>query len=167
MKRALGKLKSIGMVYSDEPNAIVSMENMSKICRKEGVKFVGQIISSDTEVRQATEAICQLDIDCIFVGADSIVVNQIGVILDVSERVKIPVFTTDEGSIEQGAFAGLSVDYKKFGKKTAQLVSKVIKAGTASNMNGEKYIGEEIIINANSACKIRLTLNPCSSKGGV
>jgi len=158
MKKLIPKIKKIGMVYSDEPNAIISKDRMLEICKENNIEFVAQAISKEDEVEQAAQSIAERGVDLFFVGADGVVVNQINAMIEVSNAYKIPLFSTDEGSIESGGFAALSVNYDKFGKATADLTDKVIKAGNADSFENKDYLGDEIVINLSTAQKIGVTV---------
>ncbi len=151
IKKLIPNLKKLGMVYSDEPNAIVSKNEMLKLCEENEVEFIGQAISKEEEVKQACQAIADSKVDAIIVGADGVVVNQINAMIEVANANKIPLFAMDEGSVENGAFAALSVNYAKFGRETALLTDKVIKQGTTTGIEQKKYYGKDIVINLNTA----------------
>lgn len=92
--------------------------------------------------------------DAILVGADGIVVNQINAMIEVANANKIPLFAMDEGSVENGAFAALSVNYTKFGQETAKLTERVINNGTTKGIEQTKYYGKDIVLNLNTARNI-------------
>jgi putative tryptophan/tyrosine transport system substrate-binding protein len=158
MKKIIPEIKRIGMVYSDEPNAIISKDRMLEICRLHSVEFIAQAISREDEVRQAAQTIAGRGVDLFFVGADGVVVNQINAMIDVSNAHRIPLFATDEGSIEAGGFAALSVNYDKFGRETARVADKVIKAGNANEIEHQEYFGDEIVINLKTARRINISV---------
>ena len=149
-------MKKLGMVYSDEPNAIISKDELLKLCKENGAKFIGQSISKEDEVKQACQTIANTKVDAIIVGADGVVVNQINAMIEVANANKIPLFAMDEGSVENGAFGALSVNYKKFGHETAKLTDKVIKNGTTKGIKQTKYYGKDIVINLKTAKKINI-----------
>jgi len=154
MKKLVPEIEKIGMVYSDEPNAIISKDRMLGICKENNIEFVAQAISKEDEVKQAAQSIADRGVDLFFVGADGVMVNQINAMIEVCNAYNIPLFTTDEGSIESGGFAAMSVNYDKFGKATADLTAKVIKAGNANSFEQQNYFGDEIVINLITAKKI-------------
>lgn len=156
IKEILPEIKKLGMVYSDEPNALVSKDEMLKLCKENGIELIAQAISKEDEIKQACQNIVNSKVDAIFIGADGVVVNQINAMIDVANSSKTPIFTTDEASVEAGAFAALSVNYDKFGQETAKLVDRVIKNHSANDIEPTMYYGTEIVINLNTASKINI-----------
>ncbi|EMS77175.1 ABC transporter substrate-binding protein [Desulfotignum phosphitoxidans] len=144
-------LKRLGMVYSHEPNAVTSKDQILGLCKKNNVTFIGQAVSSRDEVKTSIQDIATNRPDAIFVGADSVAVDQAPAIIEVATRAKIPVFAVDEGTVKLGAYAALSVNYVKMGKKTAQVLDEIIKKNSADNMPGIEYLGEDIVVNTKAA----------------
>lgn len=149
--KVLPKFYKLGMVYSDEPNAVYAKEEILKICVKKNIEFVGQTVSKEDEVKQACQSIANKGVDAIIVGADGIVVTQINAMVEVATAKKIPLFSLDEGTVENGALAALSVNYVNFGRESARLTDKVIKNGNASSFEQQTYLGKDIVINLKTA----------------
>lgn len=144
-------LKRIAMVYSSEPNAVISKEEISRIAKIKNVEFIAQAVSREDEIVPAVQSLLSKDVQAFFIGADSTVVNQSAALIQAALNAKVPVFATDEGSIQQGALAGLSVNYSDFGSETAHVVDQVIKAGNADDIQDIGYKGKDLQINYNSA----------------
>jgi len=159
IKTLLPKFEKLGMVYSDEPNAIFAKDEMLKLCKKNNVEFVGQFVSKEDGVRQACQTISDRGVDAIIVGADSVVVTQINAMVEVANARRIPLFTMDEGTVEQGGLAALSVNYEKFGRQSAILADKVIKAKNASSFEQQTYLGNDIVINLKTAKIVGLDIS--------
>jgi len=158
MQQIIPNIKKIGMVFSDEPNAIVSKNEIMKLCKDNNIKFIGQSISKEEEIKSAVQSIVTNNVDVIFVGADGVVVNQINAMIEVANAYKIPLFSVDEGSVENGALAALSVNYTKFGKETALLTHQVINKGNA-NIKQKTFYGNDIVINLKTANKIGIKIS--------
>lgn len=158
IKEIIPNVKRMGMVYSDEPNAVVSKDEMLRICKKNNIEFIGQAISKEDEVKSAAQDLARKKVDVFFIGADSLVVAQAQAMVEVSQATKIPIFATDEGSIELGGLAALSVNYNKFGKETALVTDKVLKAGSANGITQVKYLGKDLAINKKTAQNLKITI---------
>jgi putative ABC transport system substrate-binding protein len=139
------------MVYCDEANAIYAKNQMQNLCQKNGVKFIGQMVAKQDEVKQACQIIANRKIDAIIVGADGVVVPQINAMIEVANAKKIPLYTMDEATVEAGAFAALSVNYVEFGKETARLTDVVIKNNKALPENQKIYLGKDVVLNLKTA----------------
>jgi len=151
-------LKRIAMVYSDEPNAVISKNEMQRIAKARGVEFVGQAISKEDEIVTALQSMLSRGVDAVFVGADSAVVNKIVGVVEIANAAKVPVFATDEGSIKMGVLAGLSVNYTDFGRETARVVDKVIRAKSADGVPDLRYKGNDLLVNRTAVEKLGIRL---------
>ncbi|WP_411728155.1 ABC transporter substrate-binding protein [Methyloglobulus sp.] len=154
----LPKIKRIGMVYSDEPNAQVSYDRMRALAETARFQFSSQTVSKEEEVRGAVDALIQQPRkrrpQAIVVGADGVVTNKIVALLDAANAAKIPVFAVDEASVEKGALAGLSVNYSDFGKETARVTMRVLKGEKPETIPMNRFLAKEILVNKITAKKI-------------
>lgn len=155
-------IKQIGMIFSDEPNARVSYNRVKAIADSSGFQLYSQSVSKEEEVRGAVEVLLQQPEDrrpqAIIVGADGVVTNKIGALLDVTDSAKVPVFAVDESSVEKGALAGLSVNYVEFGKETAEVVERVLQGEKPDSIPMSQYLAKDILINKITAEKIGITV---------
>ena len=151
-------LKRLGMVYSDEPNAVISKDEMLRIAKTRGVEFIAQAVSREDEIITALQGMLSRGVDAVFVGADSAVVNKIVGVVEAANAAKVPVFATDEGSIKLGALAGLSVNYTDFGRETARVVDKVIRAKSAAGIPDLRYKGKDLLVNTSTVEKLGIRL---------
>lgn len=158
IKNIVPNLKKIGMVYSDEPNAIISQKNIARISAENQVQFIGQAISREDEVKSAAQTILNQGVDAMIVGADGVVVNQVNALVEVTKATKVPLFATDEGSVENGALAAYSVNYEEFGRATAKVTDKVIKNGSTKDIEQIKYYGESITLNRKTSVDIGIVI---------
>lgn len=58
IKVLVPKIKKLGMVYSDEPNAIVSKDAILKLCKDNEIEFIGQSVSKEDEVKEDCSIHC-------------------------------------------------------------------------------------------------------------
>jgi putative ABC transport system substrate-binding protein len=162
VKEAMPSVSRIGMVYSDEPNAVASHEQVQQFLKEHGVSLVSQSVSKEEEVRSATEALLGLPLDkrpqAIIVGADGVVTNKITALLDIANNSGIPVFAVDESSVEKGALAGLSIEYTQFGRETANVVDQVLSGTSPDSIPLIRYLANDILINTDTAAKLNIAI---------
>lgn len=160
IRECVPNLKRMAMVYSAEPNAVISKDEMLRISKREGVETLAQAVSREDEIIPAIQGLLSKNVDAVFIGADSTVVNQSAAIVQAALDARVPVFATDEGSIEQGALAGLSVGYADFGRETARVVEKVVEAESGEVVPDIGYKGKDLQVNLSSAAKLGIELPP-------
>ncbi len=162
VKEAMPPVSRIGIVYSDEPNAVASYERVQRFSRDHGVRLISQSVSKEEEVRSATEALLGLPSDkrpqAIIVGADGVVTNKITALLDIANNSGIPVFAVDESSVEKGALAGLSIEYTQFGRETAKVVDRVLSGTLPDSIPLIRYLAKDVLINADTAEKLNIAI---------
>lgn len=162
IRDTLPKIKRIGMVYSDEPNAQVSYTRMRALAQSSRLQFVSQTVSKEEDVRGAVDAIIQQPRNrrpqAIVVGADGVVTNKITALLDSANAAKIPVFAVDEASVEKGALAGLSVNYSDFGKETAKVTMRVLKGEKPESIPMNRFLAKDILVNKTAAKKTSVVI---------
>lgn len=118
-------IKTVGIVYSSgEVNAEVQVEAAEKAAAKLGLTIEKSAISNSSEVQQAAQS---LDVDAFYVPTDNNVVAGIEALIQVAEQKKIAVVASDEGSVERGAVASLSVNYELQGRDLAAMAVDILE----------------------------------------
>ena len=120
-------VKTVGIVYSSgEINAEVQVEAAEKAAADLGLSIEKSAVSNSAEVQQAAQS---LDVDSFYVPTDNNVVAGIEALIQVAEQKKIPVIASDEGSVERGAVASLTVNYEQQGRDLAAMAVEILKDG--------------------------------------
>ncbi len=116
--------KTVGIVYSSgESNAEVQVEAAEKAAEDLGLTIEKAAITNSSEVQQAAQS---LDVDAFYVPTDNNVVAGIEALIQVAEQKKIVVVASDEGSVERGAAASLSVNYEQQGHDLADMAVDIL-----------------------------------------
>lgn len=162
VKEAIPSIARVGMIYSDEPNAVASYEQVKQFTEEDGLLLISQSVSKEEDVRSATEALLSLPAskrpEAFVIGADGVVTNKVTALLDIANGSGVPVFAVDESSVEQGALAGLSIEYTEFGRETARVVDQVLTGTKPDSIPLVKYLATDVLINADTMEKLGLNL---------
>ncbi|MGV8847109.1 ABC transporter substrate-binding protein [Tessaracoccus sp.] len=117
--------KTVGIVYSSgESNAEVQVVAAEKAAKDLGLTIEKAAITNSSEVQQAAQS---LDVDAFYVPTDNNVVAGIEALIQVAEQKKIVVVASDEGSVERGAAASLSVNYEQQGHDLADMAVDIFE----------------------------------------
>lgn len=120
-------VKTVGIVYSSgEINAEVQVEAAEKAATELGLTIEKAAVTNSAEVQQAAQS---LDVDALYVPTDNNVVAGIEALIQVAEQKKIPVIASDEGSVERGSVASLTVNYSQQGFDLAEMAVDIFENG--------------------------------------
>lgn len=127
IKEAVPDAATIGIVYaSGEVNSEIQVEEARKAAEAQGLEVVTSTVTNSSEVQQATQS---LDADVFLIPTDNVVVSAAESVIQVAEQRQIPVFASDEATVERGAAAGLSVNYTQQGEDAAAVAVRILDDG--------------------------------------
>lgn len=147
-------VKTLGTLYNaGESNSVFLTEKLKEVCDKLGIRVVGKTVSTSAEVLSAAQSLVG-QVDAIWVGTDNTVVTGLEALIKVCEDNDIPLFASDDPSIERGAIAGWGFNYYDIGYQTGEMVAKILDGADASKVPVEK--GELISLSINTAAAERM-----------
>lgn len=153
-----GKQVTIGMIYNpNEDNSVHGINRVEKILNGTESSFIKVAVQKASDIPTAVSQLLGT-VDVIYVGGDNMVVGNMTAVVSRAHEKGIPVFASDEGSIENGAVAGVSVDYERLGRQTAQMVINVLKGKEPREMKRVKLEGDRLLINQNALRQLGITI---------
>ena len=156
IKEALPEVASVGIVYSSgEVNSEVQVSEAEKAAADMGIEIKKATVTNSSEVQQAAES---LDVDAYLIPTDNTVVSAAESLIQVAEQKPVPVFASDESTMERGAAAGLSVNYTQQGKDAAAVFLQLLEGTPASEIPVETQTQFDLFVNPAAAEKQGLTL---------
>ncbi len=118
-------VETVGIVYSSgEINAEVQVEAAEEAAAELGLTIETSTVANSSEVQQAAQS---LNVDAFYVPTDNNVVAGIEALIQVAEQQEIPVVASDEGSVERGAVASLTVNYELQGRDLALMAVDILE----------------------------------------
>lgn len=145
-------VESVGIVYSSgEINSEVQVEAAEAAAADLGLTIEKAAVSNSSEVQQAAES---LDVEAYYVPTDNNVVAAIEALLQVAETNQVPVVSSDEGSVERGAIASLTVDYEQQGRDAAKMAIEILEGGNPAEM--AVRVQEEFMLSINEGAAERM-----------
>jgi len=146
--------KKIGTLYNaGESNSVFLVEKLNEACKSKGIEVVERTVSTSADVLAAAQSLVG-QVDAIWVGTDNTVVTGLEALIGVCEDNDIPLFPSDEPSIERGGIAAYGFDYYDIGVQTGRMIAKVLAQGSANKIPVEK--GEIISLTVNTAAAERM-----------
>jgi len=148
-------VKTIGTLYNaGESNSVFLTGKLLEACTALGIDVVEKTVSTSADVLTAAQSLVG-QVDVVWVGTDNTVVTGLEALIGVCEDNDIPLFPSDEPSIERGGIACWGFDYYDIGYQTGEMVASMLDGdGSATNIPVEK--GAVITLSVNIAAAERM-----------
>jgi putative tryptophan/tyrosine transport system substrate-binding protein len=164
IKEIVPNLKTLGLVYDPSlDNARSTVESVKALAPKMGFKTLESPAMGINNVPSAGQALVG-KVEAIFVPNDTTVYGAFESLVKVAQDGKVPIFTAERRSVQRGAVATVGFDFVDMGKKTADMVDKVLK-GTSPGDLDVQYMKDipgslALYVNKSAAEKMGVTLKP-------
>ena len=168
VKEIVPNLKTLGLVYDPGlDNARSTVESVKALAPKMGFKTVESPAMGINNVPSAGQALVG-KVDAIFVPNDTTVYGAFESLVKVAQDAQIPIFTAERRSVQRGAVATVGFDFGDMGKRTADMVDKVLKGTKPGDMDVQfmKDLPNSLAlyVNKDSAEKMGVKLSPAILK---
>jgi putative ABC transport system substrate-binding protein len=128
MAKVIPHLKTIGIIYNPgEPNSVVVVEQFKGSAAKAKYKIILSPISKTTDINQAAQKLIDKKVDAIYIPQDNTVVAAMPALAQICLQAKCPLFTSDSGSVKNGALAALSYSYYDVGHSAGTYVIQLLQ----------------------------------------
>ena len=147
-------VKTIGTLYNDgEANSVFLVRKLKEACQPLGIEVVERPVSTSADVLAAAQSLVG-QVDVIWVGTDNTVISGLEALIGVCEEESIPLFPSDNESIERGGIACYGFDYYDVGYQTGEMVVKILEGANAAETLVEK--GKVVSLSVNTAAAERM-----------
>jgi putative ABC transport system substrate-binding protein len=160
IRRIFGEKTRVGMLYNpNESNSVHGINAVEAILARSDseMKMIKASVVKESDIPVVVSRLA-MQVDVIYVGGDNTVVGAMPVVLNEALRKGVPVFASDEGSIESGAIAGVSVNYVKLGAETAKVVKSVLDGKEPREIPRITMRGDKLMINKIAAKRWELEI---------
>lgn len=138
--------KTIGMIYNaGERNSQFGVDRFRKLAQDRKVELKLVTVSKSLEVVDAARSLAE-NVDVLYVGSDNTVVAAIAGLTKVAYDADTPVIASDAGSVEGGALAAVSVDYRALGRRVGRIVAGVLKSGRLPRDRSPVIFGGDVLL---------------------
>ncbi|MBV9119209.1 MAG: ABC transporter substrate-binding protein [Chloroflexi bacterium] len=154
------KATKIGTVWNPgEANSKVLVDSMKKVAPTYGYTIVEATASNSNEVPPAAQSLVG-KADAIFITGDNTAQAALPAIVKVGEANKLPVFTSDVHSVDQGAIATYNFFEEDLGKQTGAMAVKILKGAKPGDTPVEKPLQFKLVVNPGAAERMGITIPP-------
>lgn len=122
-------VKKLGLIINEgETNAIVMADKAKEELDKYGIELIKAPVTNTSEVKQAAESLVGRA-DALYVTLDNMVVNGFDAVVQTANANKLPLFTSDRDTVENGSFATVGFKYYDHGYQVGQMAVDILKNG--------------------------------------
>ncbi|MDO5090405.1 MAG: ABC transporter substrate-binding protein [Cardiobacteriaceae bacterium] len=158
VKNILPEAKVIGTIYNPgEANSVVAVEALEKVVVDKGLSLVKAPANKSSEVLDAARSL-QGKADALLITTDNTVVSALPSVIQAGEKGKLPVFTVDTSSVEQGAIAAVGFGYYDLGRATGKQVAQILGGSAAGDIPVGFMKAEELYLNPKAAEKMGVAI---------
>ncbi|MGP3777699.1 ABC transporter substrate-binding protein [Halanaerobium saccharolyticum] len=158
IKQFLPEVQQVGILYNPgEVNSVVQVELAKEKAEQMGIELEEATVSNSSEVSLAVSSLVG-SVDAIYVPTDNIIVSAMPTVLQTAYNNQIPVFASENNSVEQGAIATLGIDYYQLGRQTGSMAVKILNGADPAEMAVESSEELKLYINKKSASDINLEI---------
>lgn len=148
--------KTIGVLYNtSEVNSKIQVDTLKEYASKNNYKVVEKGVSSSMEISQAMSSLVG-KIDVLYVPTDNLIVSSMPIVSKIATNNKVPIISSEDGSVKSGALACQGIDYEKLGYKTGELAIKVLNGEEISNIPVTMLDETQIIVNEDTLKSLSL-----------
>lgn len=153
-------IKTLGYLYNaGEANSIACLETVKKYCDAKNIKVKEASVSNSSEVQVAAENLCG-EADAIFSPNDNTIAGAMGIVAQVANTSKIPVYVGADSMVKDGGLGTVGIEYTDLGIETANMVDKILKGEKKASEIPVKVFNEDLstYINKTTADEIGVTI---------
>ena len=159
MKKIVPTLKSVGYVYSPgEVNSTVVLEQLKMELGKQGIEVAAAPAQRSADVPTAARSL-KGKADLIYTSLDNNVVAAYESLYKVAVENKLPLVASDTDSVKRGAVAALGVNYHDMGKKTGEIVARILKGEAPGDIAPSRMDKLDLIVSKKNAAEEGVTLS--------
>lgn len=125
LSKVLPDLKKITLIYSNTEKVFPEIEAAHKFANAKGIKIQKLMIQALPELYTVSRLIDK-DSQAIFILKDHLIVSGIKTLVKASENLNIPLVSSDEGSVKEGAAFSLGVRESDIGVAGGALAAHIL-----------------------------------------
>lgn len=135
IQKVLPTLKTIGVLYNPgESNSVSVIKDLKAKAKKLGIDVIDGPLSKAIDLGGAIGRLMRKGVEALYVPQDNTVISAMPQLAALSYEYKIPVFTSDNGSVKEGAFASISYSYYGVGQKTGSYIKRILNGESIDSL---------------------------------
>lgn len=150
--------KSLAVPYNptDQP-AVFGLGRFRTLAPKFGFSIVERQVTSRDELATEVRGVSSRA-DAVLLGADNLMMENPELVASAAASEGRPVFACDATSVEKGAVAGVSVQYRDVGRAAGRLAVKVLGGAAPGTLPVAVLDSGGVSVNKKAACQSKVSL---------
>ncbi|MCE3231234.1 MAG: transporter permease [Alphaproteobacteria bacterium] len=158
IQKLIPTVKTIGVLYNPgEANSAKAVEKLKALAGDMGLSLVFATTAKTAETVSAALSLVG-KAQAIFIPNDNTAMASISAVVALGRAHKIPVFTPDYDSVDQGVLAARAASHTTMGYKAGQLIVRILKGEKASELPVEVDHPLDLAINVTSAAGMGISI---------
>ncbi|MFY8127966.1 MAG: ABC transporter substrate-binding protein [Chitinophagaceae bacterium] len=125
----------VGVIFNQsEPQSVAAINRLRTVAKQNNIELTILPVTTSTETLLVTQSLLSQNIDAFFAMPDNIVFSSFETIVNICNKSKVPVFTSESGLVERGAIAAYGTDLYNWGFECGEQVSIFLKEKTTKNL---------------------------------
>jgi len=150
----------LAIVAVKETNAHMALQYMTDAAKRLQIQVVRQDVANDEEVTSILAEKWASKVDAVLLLPSVLVTARIGTIIVKAKKERLPLIVYDDASVERGALASYSGNFRLFGDQAAKLAAKILKGAKPADLPIETPEKLILKINLVTAKAIGLKISP-------
>jgi putative ABC transport system substrate-binding protein len=159
-------IKKITLIHSPSEKIYPEIEKSINAAKKFNMKITPMMAQTLNDLSIVAKNIPK-DAEAIFILKDSLIVNGVTTLQKIAEKRHIPLISSDQGSVENGAIVALGVHEKEIGQQGGLLASQILQAKSACQLPIINMTALTIFTNSNTLKLSGLSIEPIKNAGRV
>ncbi len=123
--------QTVGILYnSSEANSLIQAEMAQEAATALGLEAVEYTVSSTNEIQSVVTSMIG-NVDAIYAPTDNLIANSVSTVASIARDNQIPFIAGEEGMVEGGALATVSINYYDLGMMAGQQAVDILN-GTST-----------------------------------
>ncbi len=158
IRAIIPNIKKITLIYSADDKVIPEANTAIAIAKQNGITAQPLMVQNLSDLYAISQRIAS-DSQAIFILKDNLVASGINTIIMVANKKRIPLITSDEGTVSGGAAAALGVAEKQIGTEGGELAVKILNGQPVSQLPIQEVKQLLVFVNSQAAQKQGLNID--------
>lgn len=156
-RRALPRLKSVGLVYpSEDPAALPHAAAVESAARSLGLRLKTATFTDETDAAQAVDKLVRARVDAIFISNSPTAIRALEPIQGAADAAGIP--TIANTTLAEGAIVVLSPDANELNRQLGRQAARILSGSDVADVPVEDPREFQLILNAVAARRLSIEI---------
>lgn len=167
VRQVMPNARTLGLPYNptDQP-AVFGRSQLQLLAPRYGFTIIDRQVTSTDELGTAVGALAPR-VDALLIAADNLMMENPAIVVNSAQQRGKPTFACDIASVEAGAVAGVSVDYRHIGELAGTLAVRVLRGERAGDLPVAVIRTGAVTVNLRSACLARIDMSRLPARATV